>query len=232
MGRAPDYPSGTVTDWIAVDNYFGELFASNDSVLARTLEANATAGLPSHDVSALQGKLLSMLARIAGARRILEIGTLGGYSTIWLARALPEWGELLTIEANPIACDVARENIANAGLADRVTVLAGKALDVLPELTPPFDFIFIDADKPNNPAYLRWALSLSRPGTVIVGDNIVRGGAVVDERDQDPRVRGVREFLELMAAEPALETTAIQTLGEKGWDGFALAVVRPALAPA
>lgn len=228
MERAPDYPAGTVADWAAVDGYFGELFVPSDPVLSRTLAANAAAGLPAHDVSPLQGKLLSLLARAAGAKRILEIGTLGGYSTIWLARALPEGGKLFTIERNAIAFHVASQNIANAGLADRVTVLKGKALDVLPHLTPSFDFIFIDADKPNNPAYLRWALSLSKPGTVIVGDNIVRGGAVVDERDRDPRVQGVREFLELMAAEPTLETTAIQTVGEKGWDGFAFAVVRPA----
>jgi len=226
-GRKPDYPFGSIAEWGAVDGYFSALLAPADSVLEQALAASQAAGLPPHEVSAPQGKLLALLARIAGARRILEIGTLGGYSTIWLARALPPDGELVTIEADPAAAQVARENIARAGMADRVTVREGLALDVLSSLSAPFDLIFIDADKPNNPHYLRWALSLSRPGTVIIGDNVVRGGAVTDAASRDPRVEGVRAFLEAMAAEPRLEATAIQTVGEKGWDGFVLAVVGP-----
>jgi len=225
--REPDYPSGTIADWAAVDGYFSSLLTPPDAVLEQALAASAAAGLLPHEVSPLQGRLLALLARIAGARRILEIGTLGGYSTIWLARALPSDGELVTIEADPLAARIARKNIARAGLDDRVTVLPGRALDLLPGLAGPFDLVFIDADKPNNPHYLRWALALSRPGTLILGDNVVRGGAVADGGNSDPRVAGVRAFLEAMAAEPRLEATAIQTVGEKGWDGFALAVVGP-----
>ena len=230
-GRKPDYPLGSIAEWAAVDGYFSALLVPADPALEQVLAASKAAKLPPHEVSAPQGKLLALLARIAGARRILEIGTLGGYSTIWLARALPQGGELVTIEADPAAAQVARENIARAGMADRVTVLQGLALDVLPGLSAPFDLVFIDADKPNNPHYLRWALALSRPGTVIVGDNVVRGGAVTDAASHDPRVEGVRAFLEAMAAEPRLEATAIQTVGEKGWDGFALAVVGPVEEP-
>lgn len=169
--------------------------------------------------------MLALFARMVGARRILEIGTLGGYSTIWMARALPTGGEVVTIEANPEHAKIARANIEHAGLGQSVDLKEGKALDILPGLKGPFDLIFIDADKPNNPEYIRWALQLSRPGTVIVGDNVVRGGAVVDGASTDPNVRGVRTFLEIVANEPRLHATAIQTVGEKGWDGFLLAVV-------
>jgi len=226
-GRIPDYPTGSIADWIAVDRYFSGLLTPGDPVLERTLGATAAAGLPSHEVSPLQGGLLALLLRISGARRVLEIGTLGGYSTILMARVLPDDSELISIEANAKAAGIAQANIAQAGLAHRVSVMVGQALDILPRLSGPFDFIFIDADKPNNPQYLQWALALSRVGTIIVGDNVVRGGAVADDASTDPRVQGVREFLNMLAAEPRLEATAIQTVGEKGWDGFALAVVGP-----
>lgn len=223
--RVPDYPSADAAGWSAVDTYFGGLLAPPDAALAAALDANARAGLPAHDVSAMQGKLLGLIVRLTRAERVLEIGTLGGYSTIWMARALPAGGRLTTIEAEPRHAQVARSNIERAGLADRVDLKMGPALDVLPSLEGSFDLIFIDADKPNNPAYLRESLRLSRPGTVIVGDNIVRGGAVADAASADASVRGVRTFLQMIADEPRLDCTAIQTVGEKGWDGFALAVV-------
>jgi len=164
---------------------------------------------------------------MSGARRILEIGTLGGYSTIWLGRALPESGCLITLEADPHHANIARTNIARAGLASRVDLIEGAALETLPKLTfeQPFDFVFIDADKPSNPQYLAWALKLSRPGTVIVADNVVRDGALADDHSPDPKVRGVRQFFDAMAANPRLEATAIQTVGTKGYDGFAIAIV-------
>lgn len=229
MVRTPDYPSADAEKWQAVDSYFAALLAPHDAALDDVLAANVKAGLPAHDVSPAQGKMLALFVTMSGARRILEIGTLGGYSTIWFARALPASGQVVTIEANTAHADVARANLDHAGVADRVELRIGKALDVLPlleaETAGPFDLIFIDADKPNNPAYLQWALRLSRPGTVIIGDNVVRGGAVVDPDSADPNVQGVREFLELIAANPRLDATAIQTVGEKGWDGFVLAVV-------
>jgi len=160
---------------------------------------------------------------------VLEIGTLGGYSTIWLARALPPGGRVITLEADPVCAEVARINIERAGLADRIEIRVGRAADSLPQLLAegagPFDFIFIDADKPSNPLYLEWALKLSRPGTAIIGDNVVRHGAVADPHSTDANVQGVRRFLELMAAEPRLSATALQTVGSKGWDGFSLAIV-------
>jgi predicted O-methyltransferase YrrM len=166
-----------------------------------------------------------LLARLQGARAILELGTLAGVSTIWLARALPTGGRLVTLEANPQYAEVARENVARAGLGDVVDVRVGPALDVLPQLAGPFDLVFIDADKRSNPEYLAWALRLTRPGSLIVADNVVRGGDVVDPVSEDPSVVGVRRFLDLVAAEPRLIATAIQTVGEKGYDGFALAMV-------
>jgi predicted O-methyltransferase YrrM len=182
-----------------------------------------------HDVSPLQGRLLELLARLQGARSILEIGTLGGYSTICLARALPADGRLVTLEANPRHADVARANVERAGLADVVDVRVGAAIETLPTLAAdgggPFDLVFIDADKRSNPEYLEWALELSRAGTLIVADNIVRGGAVADAGSDDPSVVGVRRFLELVAAEPRLTATAVQTVGEKGYDGLVLALV-------
>lgn len=226
--RQPDYPSADAERWNAVDSYFGGLLAPDDDVLTEALKANAEGGLPAHDVSAVQGQLLALLVQITGARRILEIGTLGGYSTIRIARALPEGGTVVTIEANADHAAVAQANIERAGLSGRIDLRVGKALDVLPQLAGPFDLIFIDADKPNNPNYIRWALDLSRPGTVIVGDNVVRGGAVVDKDSTDPNVLGVRGFLDIIAAEPRLTATAVQTVGEKGWDGFVLARVADA----
>jgi predicted O-methyltransferase YrrM len=225
--RAPDYTAADAKQWSAVDSYFADLLAPSDSILDAVLAENARAGLPHHDVSATQGKMLALFVKMAKASRVLEIGTLGGYSTIWMARALPEGGRLTTIEANEHHAKIARANIEKSGIADRVNLHVGVALDVLPSLEGPFDLIFIDADKPNNPHYLRWALRLSRPGSVIIGDNVVRGGGIVDATSKDPNVQGVREFLSMMAEEPGLSCTAIQTVGEKGWDGFALAVVGP-----
>lgn len=224
--RIPDYPSADSTRWLAVDDYFADLLAPSDAHLRATLIENDASGLPAHDVSATQGKMLALFARMVGAKRILEIGTLGAYSTIWMARALPDGGKVVTIEFNIKHAETARRNIDRADLSGVIDLHVGKALDVLPTLTAPFDMIFIDADKPNNPNYIRWALKLSRPGTVIIGDNVVRGGAVSDPTSNDPNVKGVREFLEIIANEPRLEATAIQTVGEKGWDGFSLAVVR------
>lgn len=223
--RTPDYPNADAARWNTVDRYFADRLAPDDAALRAALAANAAAGLPAHDVSALQGQLLALLVAATAARRILEIGTLGGYSTIRLARALPADGAVVTIEAQERHTAVARANLAAAGVAARVDLRVGPALDVLPMLTGPFDLIFIDADKPNNPAYLHWALSLSRVGTLIVGDNLVRGGAVADADSTDLNVRGVRTFIDHIAAEPRLTATAIQTVGEKGWDGFVLARV-------
>ena len=223
--RVPHYPSADAQRWNAVDTYFAGLLAKEDAVLARALATNAEAGLPAQDVSALQGQMLALLVQMTAARRILEIGTLGGYSTIRMARALPAYGTIVTIEADERHAAVARQNFERADLRARIDLRVGRALDVLPTLTGPFDLIFIDADKPNNPDYIRWALDLSRPGTVIVGDNVVRGGAVADPNSADPNVRGVRGFLDIIALEPRLTATAIQTVGEKGWDGFVLARV-------
>jgi predicted O-methyltransferase YrrM len=215
--------------WRAVDAYFNETIVGRDSVLEATLKANAAASLPSIDVSPVQGKLLTLIARMAGAKRALEIGTLGGYSTICIARALPPEGRLLSIEYNDKHANVARANIARARLADRVEVRAGAALEILPKIEAeglgPFDFVFIDADKSNNANYLSWALRLSRPGTAIVVDNVVRDGRIADASARDPDVTGTRRMFEMMAREPRLQATAIQTVGDKGWDGFALAVV-------
>jgi predicted O-methyltransferase YrrM len=218
-------------EWIAVDRYFCDLLApvSTDDKLDATLAANAKAGLPAIDVSRLQGKFLDLLVRISGARRVLEIGTLGGYSTIWMARALPEGGRMVTLEFDPHHAAVARANLENAGVLDRVELMVGRAVDSLAALedsgASPFDLIFIDADKESYPEYLDWALKLSHPGTTIVADNVVRDGKVVDAECDDPRVQGVRHFTELLAAEPRLSATVIQTVGTKGYDGFALAVV-------
>jgi predicted O-methyltransferase YrrM len=215
--------------WRAVDAYFNQTIVGRDSVLEATLKANAAAGLPSIDVSPAQGKMLTLLARMGGTRKALEIGTLGGYSTICIARALPRDGRLVSIEYNEKHAKVARANIARAGLADRVEVRAGVALDILPaieaERLGPFDFVFIDADKSNNANYLGWALRLSRPGTTIIIDNVVRDGRIADASAKDPDVTGTRRMFEMMAREPRLQATAIQTVGDKGWDGFALAVV-------
>ncbi|WP_341529115.1 O-methyltransferase [Nostoc sp. UHCC 0302] len=200
-----------------------------DPALDAALEASATEGLPPHNVSPNQGKLLLLLAQIHRANSILEIGTLGGYSTIWLARALPTDGRLITLEADPKHAEIARANIARAGLAKVVDLRLGRALDTLPQLAAegcgPFDLIFIDADKPSNPDYFAWALKLSRRGTLIIADNVVRNGAVIDAASSDLSVQGVRRFNELLAIEPRVSATAIQTVGSKGYDGFAIAIV-------
>jgi predicted O-methyltransferase YrrM len=217
--------------WTAVDAYLTGLFVPPDPALDGALEASRAAGLPAINVSPSEGKLLHLLARSHGAKKILEIGTLGGYSTIWLARALPAppAGRLITLEFNPVHADVARANIARAGLSNRVDIRVGRAIDTLPKLEAeragPFDLIFIDADKPSNPDYLTWSLRLSRVGTLIIADNVVRGGDVLDAASSDASVRGIRRFNELLAAEPRVAATAIQTVGGKGHDGFALALV-------
>ncbi|MYX72526.1 O-methyltransferase [Streptomyces sp. SID3915] len=215
--------------WTSVDDYFNGLLVEEDDALLAAGSDSAAAGLPEHQVAPNQGKLLHLLARIQGARTVLEIGTLGGYSTIWLARALPPDGHLVTLEADEAYAAVAAANLARAGLERTVDIRVGEALDSLPRLAEegagPFDLVFIDADKPSNPAYLDWALRLTRPGSVIVGDNVVRDGAVTDPSSTDPRVQGVRRFTELIAEHPRLTATTIQTVGSKGYDGFTLAVV-------
>jgi predicted O-methyltransferase YrrM len=215
--------------WKAVDQYIADRLIPSDPVLDETVAANAAAELPAIDVAPNQGKLLHLLARVMGARKILEIGTLGGYSTTWLARALPEGGRMITLEANPKHAEVARANIARAGLSDIVTLRLGAALDTLPQLEKegesPFDLIFIDADKPNIPNYVKWALKLSRKGTLIIVDNVIRQGEVIEASSDDPNVQGARRLFEMLASEPRLEATALQTVGSKGHDGFAMALV-------
>jgi predicted O-methyltransferase YrrM len=213
--------------WSEVDDYLVGQLVPPDEVMTEILENNARAGLPAHDVAPNQGKLLHLFALMTQATRILEIGTLGGYSTVWLARALPPGGKMVTLEADARHAGIAQQNITLAGLAEQVRLYVGPALDTLPMLAgeAPFDLIFIDADKPNNPDYLRWALKLARPGTLIIGDNVVREGAVTDAQSNDPRVQGVRTFIDMMANEPRLTATALQTVGSKGWDGFTLARV-------
>ncbi len=215
--------------WAAVDRYVDDLLVGHDAALEAALQASAKAGLPAINVAPSQGKLLNLLARVLGARAILEIGTLGGYSTIWLARALPADGRLVTLEIDATHAEVARANIARAGLSQRVQLRLGPALDTLAQLAAeragPFDLSFIDADKPNIPAYFKWALQLSRPGSLIVVDNVVRDGAVIEAASLDASVQGVRRLNELMASEPRVSATTIQTVGAKGYDGFALALV-------
>ncbi len=216
----------TPETWTAVDDYITDLLLPADPVLDATQEASRTAGLPPISVSAAQGKLLHLLARIQGARRILEIGTLAGYSTIWLGRALPPGGRLITLEFDPKHADVARANLARAGLSEAVDVRVGRAIDTLPSLAgdAPFDLVFIDADKPSTPDYFRWALKLSRRGTVIVVDNVVRSGRLVDPSG-DEDVQGMRQFMTVLAAERRVSATAVQTVGIKGYDGFVIAMV-------
>lgn len=215
--------------WSQVDDYLVQQLAPQDDVLDGALATSAAAGLPAISVTATQGKLLQLLARMQGAERILELGTLGGYSTIWLGRALPPDGELVTLEIDPAHAAVAHHNVERAGLADRVTLLLGAARDTLARLiddgTEPFDLIFIDADKPNIDAYFAAALRLSHPGTVIVVDNVIRQGKVVDANSDDESVRGVRRLMEYLAREPRVSSTAMQTVGSKGYDGFILALV-------
>ncbi|MFB7242571.1 methyltransferase [Streptomyces populi] len=216
--------------WNDVDDHFTTLLAPADEILTAALRDSDAAGLPPINVAPNQGKLLRLLAEIQGARRILEIGTLGGYSTIWLGRALPADGRLITLEYDPRHAEVARANLARAGLDGITEVRVGPALESLPKLADenpePFDLVFIDADKVNNPHYVEWAVRLTRPGSVIVLDNVVRGGAVTDATSTDPSVRGTRAALELIASHPKLSGTAVQTVGTKGYDGFALARVQ------
>ncbi|MER5377905.1 O-methyltransferase [Streptomyces sp. NPDC002553] len=215
--------------WDAVDAYFTDHLSPDDEVTSAALRDSDAAELPPISVTAAQGKLLQLLAEIQGARAILEIGTLGGYSTIWLARALPADGRLITLEYNPKHAEVAARNIARAGLDKQVEVRVGPALESLPLLAdenpPPFDLVFIDADKVNNPHYLEWALKLTRAGSLIVLDNVVRGGRVVDAASDADDVRGTRAAIELIGSHPRLSGTAVQTVGAKGYDGFALARV-------
>jgi caffeoyl-CoA O-methyltransferase len=219
----------TQKQWTAVDDYITGLFVPPDPALDAAIEATSEAGMPLINVAPNQGKLLHILALVSGARSILEIGTLAGYSAIWLARALPAGGKLITLEADPRHAAVARANIARAGLAEMVEVRVGKALETLPQLASeghgPFDLVFIDADKPNTTAYFGWALKLTRRGSLIVADNVVRDGAVIDEGSADASVQGVRRFNAALAAEPRVSATAIQTVGSKGYDGMAIAVV-------
>ncbi|MBM7584450.1 putative O-methyltransferase YrrM [Bacillus pakistanensis] len=216
--------------WNDVDLYFTNKLQGSDSIMDSVLNANVEAGLPAIDVSPNQGKFLHLLAKLHGAKNILEIGTLGGYSSIWLARALPEDGHLITLEYSEKHARVANENIRRAGVESKIDIMIGPALETLPTLKgkgfSQFDFIFIDADKPNNPHYLKWALELSRPGTVIIGDNVVRNGHVVDGDSKDLNVQGVRQFIDLLSEESRIDSTAIQTVGAKGYDGFVLGVVK------
>jgi predicted O-methyltransferase YrrM len=215
--------------WTAVDEYVDELLVGQDDGLRGALVASDAAGLPSISVTPAQGKVLNLLARSIGARAILEIGTLGGYSTIWLARGLQPGGRLITIEADEKHAAVARENIARANVAATVDLRIGRALDVLPfierEGLGPFDLVFIDADKPNTPDYFKWALRLARIGTLILIDNVVRNGAIADADSQDPAVVAMRRVLAMVASEPRVSGTVLQTVGEKGYDGLALALV-------
>jgi predicted O-methyltransferase YrrM len=215
--------------WAEVDDYVAGLLAPPDEALEAALKAGVEAGLPEIQVSPPQARLLEILARSIGARTMLEFGTLAGYSTIWLARALPEGGRLITLEADPEYAEVARKNIANAGLSELVELRVGPALDSLPDLEAegvgPFDFVFIDADKIHTPDYFEWALDRTRPGGLIVADNVVRGGALADAESDEPSIPAQRRLHEMVAADPRVTATTIQTVGGKGYDGFTLAFV-------
>lgn len=219
----------TLEKWTAVDQYIADLLVQSTPALTEALEASTKAGLPAISVSPTQGKFLQQLVQIRGARSILEVGTLGGYSTIWLASALPPGGRVVTLEVDPGHAAVASANIASAGLSDRVEVRVGPALDTLPQVAAdglgPFDISFIDADKPNIPEYFAWALKLSRRGSVIIVDNVVRDGEVIDANSDDASVKGVRRLNEMIAAERRVSATVIQTVGSKGYDGFAMILV-------
>lgn len=216
--------------WEQVDEYIVDRLCPNDRVLDEVIVANRKADLPEIDVTANQGKFLQLLVQIKGAKRILEIGTLGAYSTIWMARGLSEGGRIITLELSPHHAEVAKKNIARAGLEQTIEVRTGDALEQLAQMekegVEPFDLIFIDADKPNNPNYLRWALHFSRPGTVIVGDNVIRNGEIADRHSTDPRVQGVRTFYDMLSGHPNISATALQTVGSKGYDGFMIGIVK------
>lgn len=209
-----------------VDAFLDSTVVGDDPALTAALEASNAAGLPPIAVSVQQGKFLSLLAGATGARRILEIGTLGGFSTIWLARGAGPQGRVVTLEYEPKHAEVARGNLERAGVADRVEVIVGAALDTLPTVTGPFDLIFIDADKENNLAYLEWAVRLARPGAVVVVDNVIRDGQILRPDSDDARVAATRKTLQAMGEHPRLDTAVIQTVGAKHWDGFALALVQ------
>lgn len=211
--------------WAAADRWLADTLLPPDPAVADAIAAQQAAGMPDIEVSPLAGRLLALLVRISGARRVLEIGTLAGYSTIWLARALPDGGEVVTIEAEPAHAEVARANLERAGVADRVDVRVGRGADVLPTLVPGFDLVFIDADKESNTTYLDWAARLGHPGTVIVVDNVGRNGEIVSADSPDPKVQGTRAALEMLGSDPRFDASALQTVGAKGWDGIALAVV-------
>jgi predicted O-methyltransferase YrrM len=215
--------------WAKVDRYFGDRLVQSDPAFDAALAANRKADLPAIDVTSLQGRFLELLVRISSARRVLEIGTLGGYSTLWLARALPPDGHIVSLELEPRHADVARENLRNAGVLGRVDIRVGPATKSLEALVAaggaPFDFIFVDADKAGYPDYLGYSLKLSRPGTLIVADNVVRDGKVIEPDNPDPNIQGVRRFTDLISAEPRLSSTVLQTVGSKGYDGFAISVV-------
>ena len=221
--------------WGAVDRYIAERIVDEDAALRAALAASDAAGLPAGSITSSQGKFLELLVRIRGAHRVLEIGTLGGYSAIWLARGLSPTGRLVTLEQDPAYAQIARANLAHAGLSERVEVRIGAALQTLPQLaaedTGPFDLVFIDADKQHNPGYLEWSLRLGRAGTLIVADNVIRAGAILDPASEDPKlgdggVHGLRRFYEQVAADPRLSATAIQTVSEKGHDGLALILMQ------
>ncbi|MFD1178698.1 O-methyltransferase [Paenibacillus puldeungensis] len=215
--------------WNEVDRYLEQQLIGPDSLMENVLKNNHAAGLPPFDVTPTQGKFLHLLVQLCGAKHVLEIGTLGGYSTIWMARALPEDGHIVTLEVSPHHAETAARNFKLAGLEERITIRTGDALEQLAhmnqELYAPFDLIFIDADKPNNPHYLNWALHFSRPGTVIVGDNVVREGEIIDHLSSDPRIQGVRSFYDQLRNEPRVSATALQTVGSKGYDGFMIGIV-------
>ncbi|HEV7551228.1 MAG TPA: O-methyltransferase [Candidatus Angelobacter sp.] len=215
--------------WTAVDSYISDLFIAPDFALEAALDSSRAAGLPTINVSPAQGKLLHMLARMQRARSILEMGTLGGYSTIWLARALPTEGRLISLEIDQKRAEIARANVARADLSNVVEIRLGRAVDTLQQLVAeghePFDLIFIDADKPGYAEYLKWSLKLARPGTLVIADNVVRKGEVADPASTDENVQGIRKFNEMLAAEKSVTTTVIQTVGSKGYDGLALILV-------
>lgn len=215
--------------WKNVDEYFEAKLLPDDKILNQTLDNNQAAGLPQIDVAPLQGKLLYLLTKMKSARQVLEIGTLGGYSSIWFAKAVTQNGKVITLEANQSHAEVARQNIENAGFKQTVQVLVGNALETLPTLEnagESFDVIFIDADKQNNPKYLEWALRLANEGALLIADNVVRNGEVIDQKSEDERIQGLREFVNMLENEERIESTAIQTVGSKDYDGFVIGIVK------